>query len=162
VGSLLLPGTALTVWGLLRLSPRFLPDDWAQRMSASPMSIAAFATTALLSLMQGIVLFASLYPHEVRGWMFLAALGAFFVVLGQLMPRIRRNPWIGVRTPFTLSSDENWLRTHRIAGYTMTIGGLVAIALGAISPALAIAAILAGVILPVIYSYVLAKRLRAT
>ena len=44
-----------------------------------------------------------------------ASLGALFVMLGLVMPRVRRNPWVGVRTPWTLASDENWARTHRFA-----------------------------------------------
>jgi uncharacterized membrane protein len=88
-------------------------------------------------------------------------LGAFFVLLGLILPRVRKNPWIGIRTPWTLASDENWARTHRFAGYTMVLGGGAAIVAAiAGAPVLSLVFILAGAIVPVFYSWRLARQLR--
>jgi uncharacterized membrane protein len=85
------------------------------------------------------------------------ALGAFFVLLGLVLPRVRQNPWIGVRTPWTLASEENWAKTHRFAGYTMTLGGGAAcVAAIAGVPMLGLVFILAGALAPVVYSWRLA------
>ncbi len=157
-GSFILPVTAALLWCLLRLGGVLLPDEWRARMAASPLSIAALLGVLLLVFLQGVVLVAAQHPLEGHRVLLLMVIGAYFVALGQLMPRIRRNPWIGIRTAFTLSSDENWLRTHRFAGYTMTLGGLAAIGLGAFSAAAALAAILTGALGPVVYSYVVARR----
>jgi hypothetical protein len=59
----------------------------------------------------------------------LTGLAVFMIVLGQFYPRLRRNPLVGCRTTFTLSSDENWARTHRFGGFTMTLGGFAMIPL---------------------------------
>jgi uncharacterized membrane protein len=159
VGGWLLPGVALLTWALLRLVPRALPTEWEERMTASPMSVAALALVLLMALLQLVVLFAALHRDHVEGWVLWAPVGGYTAVLGQLMPRIRRNPFIGIRTAFTLSSDENWLRTHRFAGFSMTIGGLAALAFGFVSPAASVAAILIGALAPVVYSYVVARHL---
>ena len=75
------------------------------------------------------------------------------------MPRVRRNPWIGVRTPWTMASDENWARTHRFAGYTMTGGGLCAVVAAlAGAPAVGLAFILVGSFAPAVYSWRIARR----
>jgi uncharacterized membrane protein len=108
----------------------------------------------LMAVMQGLAVQAALRTPPHLGGGMAWALGAFFVLIGLVMPRVRRNPWIGVRTPWTLTSDENWARTHRFAGYTMTAGGLAAIvATAAGSPVLTVGAILAGALAPVVYSW---------
>ena len=54
-------------------------------------------------------------------------MGAFLFALSFVMPRIRRNPVIGIRVAWTLASDENWARTHRFASYTFAAAGVVAL-----------------------------------
>jgi uncharacterized membrane protein len=86
--------------------------------------------------------------------------GAFFVTLGLVTPKIRRNPWVGVRTPWTLSSDENWARTHRLAGYVLvTAGALMVVAVVAGYASAVPGLIAASVVVPIVYSFVLARRL---
>jgi uncharacterized membrane protein len=155
-----LPAIALGVWVFLRLGPAILPLAWKERMQASPLSAAALATTALVVLLDVLCLSGALHPESIPGRMYVL-LGIYFIVLGQLLPRIRRNPMIGIRTTWTITSDENWLRTHRFGGYTMTLGGLAAIGLSFLSPVAAVVAILAAVLAPVIYSFLLARRLPA-
>jgi immunity protein, SdpI family len=50
--------------------------------------------------------------------------GGLLVVLGNLMTRIRPNWFVGIRTPWTLSSDTVWRRTHRFGGWAFMIAGL--------------------------------------
>jgi uncharacterized membrane protein len=53
-------------------------------------------------------------------------------VIGNLLPRARSNWFFGIRTPWTLSSDRVWERTHRVSGYLM-IGCGILIALTALA-----------------------------
>jgi uncharacterized membrane protein len=88
--------------------------------------------------------------------------GLLEIGLGLAMPRVRRNPIIGIRTPWTLTSDENWARTHRFAGYSMVVGGVVAAAAGAsgtiVGAVVAIVVLLGSMLVPAVYSLVLARR----
>jgi uncharacterized membrane protein len=70
---------------------------------------------------------------------------------------------MGVRTPWTLSSDENWARTHRVAGYAFVPAGLLAV-FGVLAGAAAAAPILviASAMIPAVYSFVLARQLPPT
>ncbi|MDQ6830225.1 MAG: SdpI family protein [Gemmatimonadota bacterium] len=54
-----------------------------------------------------------------------ASIGLLFVLLGNVLPRARRNWMFGIRTPWTLSSDRVWERTHRMGGYVMTGAGVI-------------------------------------
>ena len=61
-----------------------------------------------------------------------ALVGAFYICLGNVFPRLRSNWWIGIRTPWSLSSDENWARTQRIGGYLFVAAGLLLLTDGAL------------------------------
>jgi uncharacterized membrane protein len=54
--------------------------------------------------------------------------GMVFMVIGNYMGKLRRNFFIGVRTPWTLASDVVWERTHRLAGQLMMLAGLLVVA----------------------------------
>ena len=51
-------------------------------------------------------------------------IGGLFVLLGNLMTRLRPNWFMGIRTPWTLSSDTVWRKTHRFGGIAFVIAGL--------------------------------------
>ena len=57
-----------------------------------------------------------------------ADLGIMMIGLGNVLPKLPRNGLIGIRTPWTLADPAVWERTHRVAGYLMTVAGLLTIA----------------------------------
>jgi uncharacterized membrane protein len=84
----------------------------------------------------------------------------FFVLIGNVMGKLRRNFYVGVRTPWTLASERVWNATHRFAAKTFVAGGLVGLALSIVGLFLwAILAPLVGALVPVVYSLVIYKRL---
>ena len=83
--------------------------------------------------------------------------GALFVVLGNVLPRARPNWLFGIRTPWTLTNDRVWERTHRLGGMTFVAAGLLLIVSAFLAPAmmfgvLIVATVFASII-PVTYSY---------
>lgn len=54
-------------------------------------------------------------------------LGFLFVVLGNYFPKTRLNYTVGIRLPWTLNSEENWDKTHRLAGKIWVAGGVILI-----------------------------------
>jgi uncharacterized membrane protein len=160
IGAWLLPAMALGLWLLLRFGGLILPRAWKERMLASPTAAVGAIFVALFCAIQGIVLYAALMKPPTVAVSLGVILGVFWIVLGLVMPRVRRNPWIGVRTAWTLSSDENWARTHHMAGYAFTIAGALALVVVAVGYAsVAPALIVASAFLPMIYSFVLARHL---
>lgn len=55
--------------------------------------------------------------------------GVLFILLGNYMGKIKPNWFMGIRTPWTLSSEEVWNKTHRFGGKVFMLGGLVFIAM---------------------------------
>lgn len=85
-------------------------------------------------------------------------LGALLVVLGNLMGKLRPNWFLGIRTPWTLSSKRSWLLTHRAGGWVLIACGAAFVAAGFVRApwlrAAAIGALLAGTLGLTVYSYV--------
>jgi hypothetical protein len=51
-------------------------------------------------------------------------------VLGNYLGKTTRNFFLGIRTPWTLASDEVWRRTHRLGGWTMVGAGVALVVMG--------------------------------
>lgn len=91
----------------------------------------------------------------------LPAMGLLFIFLGVLMGKAKRNFFIGIRTPWTLSSDTVWAKTHSLGSKLFIAAGiltLLAIPLGENGIWLFLGLILIAAIIPIVYSYVLWKR----
>lgn len=91
------------------------------------------------------------------------AMGLFFVVLGNLLPRLQRTWFVGIRTPWTLSNDEVWRQTHRLGGYLWVAAGVLALPSAFLhgfwnQVYLAVFAVL--VLYPVPFSYFVYRRLK--
>ena len=89
------------------------------------------------------------------GLIFPLLFGAMFAIIGNYLPKVKRNRVIGIRIPWTLKSDENWYHTHRLGGIVWVIGGLLMMLTGLLQmPEIAFAIIFVLVLIPTIYSYV--------
>ncbi len=67
--------------------------------------------------------------HDIPGTRWLHfGVGVLFLVIGNFLGKIRSNFAFGVRTPWTLSSELSWNKTHRLAGWLFVSGGLALIA----------------------------------
>lgn len=64
------------------------------------------------------------------GLIVMLATGVLFVVLGNVMGKLRPNWFVGIRTPWTLSSKRSWTRTHAVGGRVFMIIGAVFIVAG--------------------------------
>ena len=90
--------------------------------------------------------------------------GMLFTVLGNMMPKFKNNFFVGIKTPWTLSSDEVWGKTHRLGGILWFFGGLSIIASALLLKGtglfVAISVIVAVIaIIPVAMSYVWYKKI---
>ena len=57
-------------------------------------------------------------------------LGLLFIIIGNYMPKVRQNNTLGIKIPWTLANEENWNRTHRLAGYLWMFCGILILILG--------------------------------
>lgn len=132
--------------------PKFLTTYW----------LFANSVIVFLLIAHGLFLARGLgYPVRIDRLM-PVGVGLLFVILGNYLTRVEPNWFIGIRTPWTLSSDTVWRKTHRTGGWLMVLGGLLIAACaflphGAFLP-LFVSAILIMAVIPIVQSYILWKR----
>ena len=91
----------------------------------------------------------------------LPAMGLLFVFVGLLIGKAKRNFFIGIRTPWTLSSEKVWDETHRVGGKLFSAAGALTL-LGIFVPDYAdwflVLPLIGATAFSVVYSYVLYQR----
>lgn len=90
----------------------------------------------------------------------IGGMALLFVFIGNLLPKIKTNMAIGIRTPWTLSNESVWFHTHRFAGKLVVAISLfvfVANFIG-LKPAISLGLIISSLLIPVVYSYFLSKQ----
>ena len=136
----------------------FVTSNDPKRQNISPKM---FSLTVWIAPVTSLVVAAILYPvnlgYELDITFFSELLfGVMFIIIGTYLPKARQNYTIGIRVPWTLANEENWNRTHRLAGYMWMICGILMIltCLTRFVPAGWLLGIfLIMVLLPCIYSY---------
>ena len=157
-GTFLLPAVILFVWGLLLVIPKVDPRRANIEQFRDAYDMLIIAVVGVTCLLQIAILGSALgWPIQV-GRLVPIAIGGLFIVLGVLLPRFRSNFFLGIRTPWTLSSETVWARTHRVGGVVMSAVGLLLVIAGIMgTPSwfyVAIGGAMALVVFVLIYSYV--------
>jgi uncharacterized membrane protein len=125
VGAFLLPVMALALWGIMRGLPYIDPRRANYAKFQGTYDLIVNAVITLLLVIHVGVLGAALGWPVPMDRLAPLVVGAMLLLLGNVLPRARSNWWFGIRTPWTLSSDTVWTRTHRVGGYLMTGAGIV-------------------------------------
>lgn len=156
------PAMAFATWALLRGLPRVLPIADRERLRGGALPLVAALTAVFMAAVHVVVLRVAIGPGVSPTKAVLVLTGVLFVAIGLVLPRVRRNPVLGIRTAWTLRSDENWARTQRVGGYAMVIAGISTamggIVGGALGSVVALASLLLAAVVPIVYSLILARR----
>ncbi|MFC5548544.1 SdpI family protein [Massilia aerilata] len=157
----LIMGLMILLWPGL---PRVSPDRYRVEGFSGSWWFSGLVTVGLLAYVQCILLAVLRDGSLDIGRALFGGIGVAIVLLGNVLGKVKRNFWLGVRTPWTLASDRVWYATHRLAGKSMVAGGLVVVlsALLGLPGYVATAALLAGALAPVVFSLVYYKRLERT
>ena len=114
----------------------------------------------IISLLCNSMMYATALGHKVNVEIIMPLfMGALFVVIGNYMPKCKQSYTVGIKLPWTLDNEENWNKTHRLAGFLWVIGGVIIMAtafLGAFW--LFFIVLIPMVVIPFVYSYLLYKK----
>ncbi|MFZ0731612.1 MAG: SdpI family protein [Candidatus Sulfotelmatobacter sp.] len=155
------PGMMLALVGLFAalpwLSPkRFEVDSFRPTyLYIMIVTLAMFAYIQILTLLAALGLALDVGPAIEGGVCLLIAL------LGNVLGKVRRNFYVGVRTPWTIANERVWNATHRLAAKTFFAAGLLGFTAVLVRAPfwLPLTAILIGAFIPVIYSLIFYKQL---
>lgn len=147
-GLLLLPLLALGVFLLLRFLPKLDSGRAAALRTNLGYALIQTATLLLLACVHLLVLLSA-SGHEVSMNIVMPLLlGALFISIGVALPHLPQNRYAGIRTSWTLSSEDVWERTHRIGGPVFMLAGGVVMLSAALPSGDQIGVILLAVLLP--------------
>jgi len=91
------------------------------------------------------------------------ALGILFIFIGAIMKKMKRNWFMGIRTPWTISNDEVWKKTHDLGSVLFILAGIAAIVGIFFQEYLwwfILVPILVAAIVPVVYSYIIWRKIK--
>ncbi len=160
-GPLLMPLLMLGTWGLL-LGLRFAsPKGFRLENFASTFSLLCSAVLGLQFAFHALNCMAALGITLNPGRLIPVFLAVFLIILGNYIGKLRKNFVIGIRTPWTLASDEVWLRTHRFGGKIFVLWGIVSLVGALLGKGMLVLLLTwpVAVPAPIIYSFFLYRRL---
>jgi len=160
-GVIVLPLAAILIFIIMKLIPIVSPKGFRTDQFRDVVNIF---TVTLVGFMSGIgllVLLAASGRNVQMNEMVFAGMGLLFIVLGNYMSKVRKNFFIGIRTPWTLASDEVWNRTHRLGGWIFVLIGFFMFLNAFIQFPMEwlIGSIVVMALVPVVYSYVLYRKI---
>lgn len=159
---LLMPGImaimTLLVPGLAAASP----DKFGVESFRSTYNYVMLMVVAMMGFIHVTILQATVNQNVDITKMIGLVIFAFFALTGNVLGKVRRNFWIGIRTPWTLADERVWDQTHRIAAWLWTVGGVIGmlVCLAGVSIGAWITYLLVLAFIPVVYSFFLYQRLR--
>lgn len=161
--AILLTLVGLACWAALLLLP--LADPLRKNYARFPGTLKLFRWLVPLmtvALHAAVTLSCLGVPLD-QGAAVRVIVAVVFVVLGNSMGKLRHNWFVGIRTPWTLASEEVWTRTHRLAAPIWVAGGILqlggAFVRGTAGEVLFAATLAAMVLVPIGYSFLIFRKL---
>ena len=157
------PATLALLGLVFFVLPRIAPKGFRLEPFLRVYEIIAVAVMAMIFLDMLLPLWLSLGHHVGADRAVTLSLGLLLIIVGNYLGKVTRNFFVGIRTPWTLASDEVWFRTHRLGGPLFVAGGAViliaALAGGSHAMALTLTVIVTLALFLTVYSYVLYRRI---
>ncbi|SMB99882.1 Uncharacterized membrane protein [Thermanaeromonas toyohensis ToBE] len=164
-GAFMLPFLTAGLYVLMLVLPLVDPRRENYLKFLGAYRVIRLGLVLFMAILYGLVLTSALGYYVPMDRVMPALLGLLFLLIGNYLPRVRYNYFVGIRTPWTLANEEVWRRTHRLAGIAYVLAGVISIltaflARGTIAFTIVITAIILASVLSVIYSLVIFQQSR--
>ena len=137
-GAWMMPLIMAVIWLFMRAIPHIDPRK-ANYEKFSGMYDALVILILTFMLLMHVVILLSATGTVIRmDRVVMPAVGVFIAIMGVLLPRAHPNWFVGFRTPWTLTSDLSWERTHKVGGMLFIALGVLIVASTFIAPERAI------------------------
>ncbi|HEY0754606.1 MAG TPA: SdpI family protein [Ktedonobacteraceae bacterium] len=130
VNTLLFPGLGIFIYLLLRYASAIGPRLGSHAGNIANAHVRAILQVTLLLFVLTVQLLVTVVSLGVLVDFALVmdlALSVLFIVIGNYLGKVRRNFWLGIRTPWSLTNSVVWERTHRLGGWLFVAVGLLGI-----------------------------------
>jgi len=155
-------GISLLTYLLMKFMSVIDPKKYAE-FNQSRYNKIAFIIVIFCAIIAVVMTCAASQKSFNVGNVIFALAGVLFIFMGNLMYNIKPNYFMGIRTPWTLESPDNWRATHHLAGKVFVTGGIIITVSRLILPmqiGMYVVFIGLGIILitPIAYSYIYFKK----
>jgi uncharacterized membrane protein len=156
IGAFLLPLVTFLVLLLFTAIPNIDPLKINIQQFRKQYDTFVALIMLFFALVQTLIISRNLGVMIDPMYVILPAVGVLIFYVGTFLPHTRRNWFIGIRTPWTISSDHVWQKTHELGGTLFKVMGVIII-LGVFAPSYALWIILIPIVIMLIglvwYSY---------
>ncbi|WP_372996069.1 SdpI family protein [Lutispora sp.] len=164
-GAYMLPVMNLAMYGLFIILPSIDPRRENYKLFSSTYIYFRYLFHIYFLGMHVIVIAAALGYNVDTGRLVMLAVSLLFMLMGNVMGRVKHNYFVGIKTPWTLASEEVWKKTHRLAALLWTIAGFLGAVFALLRVNLGwifIIILMVPALVPVIYSYIIFNKMRKT
>jgi uncharacterized membrane protein len=158
---MLMPGVMVLMLGLALAIPSLSPVKFKIEPFRPTYDYIMMLVIAMFAYVSAVITAAYLGLVTDVGQWIIGGMLVFLGAMGNVLGKVKRNFYVGIRTPWTLASDLVWERTHRLGGWLMVAGsvaGLILLLAG-VQPLASLGVFLVAAVTPVFYSLWLYKRL---
>nr|WP_315261393.1 SdpI family protein [uncultured Duganella sp.] len=121
------PGMMLLIMAACWMSPRLSPRRYEVDSFAATFSYIGTVIVATMGYIYALVLTEAVHGGVAIDRALPAGIAVLLILTGNPMGKVRRNFFLGIRTPWTLASEAVWHRTHRMAAKLMVASGMLAL-----------------------------------
>ena len=137
-GAWMMPLIMAVVWLFMRAIPHIDPRKANYEKFSGMYDALVILILTFMLLMHVVILLTATGTVIRMNRVVMPAVGIFIAIMGVLLPRAHPNWFVGFRTPWTLTSDLSWERTHKVGGALFIALGLLIVASTFIAPERAI------------------------
>lgn len=151
-----MPVMITLMWILFMVLPKIDPKREKYKLFVPEWEILQVVLLGFFVYLQMLIIFTSVNPEFDFVSLMFVGMGTMFFVMGNFLPKIKQNYFLGIKVPWTLTSEDNWNKTHRFGGWCFVFAGLILIIQGIFKvffPVLVFWVIMAAAFLPIAYSY---------
>ncbi|MEQ3339331.1 SdpI family protein [Clostridium butyricum] len=161
-GAFMAPAIMIFTWSGMKFLPKIDPRKKNYEKFDKSYSVIVSILLTFFLVIHAVTLLAALgYGISIEKIIPLIV-GVLFIVIGNYLPKSKSNFFYGIKTPWTLSSEVSWRKTHRLGGKLFVVAGIVCILSsfllnGNIKAVVFFIAIMIAAIVPIVASYFYAK-----
>ncbi|MGD6962372.1 SdpI family protein [Fictibacillus phosphorivorans] len=123
------PLLMIVLMALFIFMPRIDPKKENYKKFSSSYTIFITIMNVFFLLLQSMTISYGLGVNIDISLVVNLGIGLLFIVLGNYLPRIKHNYFIGVRTPWTLANEKTWRKTHQLSGKLFVVAGILLVAI---------------------------------
>lgn len=157
--ALLLPAGVVVILALISAAIPFIEPLQDKLEGSAPLLRVAWISTLALMIAVQLTIGAPALGWSLPPTLIMSAVGVMLIAIGNMLPKSRPGFFVGIRTPWTITDEDNWIATHRLGGKLMMLSGLIFL----VSPFLPVAAgvrialtlgsVVPAALIPVVYSW---------